>query len=225
MTTVKENIKPELGKGIYTIPDAAVILNLPKEKVRRWVKKYWEMEFLHNNHYYTWGTGRERAINFFTLMEIITVHSLREIGVSFPTIKQAHEGLAKILETEYPFAHARLMSDGSKIFYEYDKSLLQLDKKQQFSFKKLVEPYCKKIDFHTRTLMAERFWPLGKNHNVVVDPHHGLGQPVISGTNISVFTIINLIKAGETTSFIASVYELSKDKVEDARIFMKRIAA
>jgi hypothetical protein len=37
--------KPQLGKGIYTIPDAAVILDLPGEKIRRWIKKYREMEF------------------------------------------------------------------------------------------------------------------------------------------------------------------------------------
>jgi len=31
--------KPELGKGMYTIPDAAVILDLPGKKMRRWIKK------------------------------------------------------------------------------------------------------------------------------------------------------------------------------------------
>ena len=221
-------IKPEIGKGIYSIPDAATILDLPKDKVRRWVKKYWEMEFVKSNitdSEYTWGENRGKAFNFYTLIEIIAVHSFREIGVSFPKIKLAHEQLSGMLKTDYPFAHAELMSDGKRIFYEYDTSLLEMDQKQQFSFTKLVAPYCKKIDFQKKTRLAERFWPLGKHHDVIVDPHHHFGQPVILGTNISVYTIINMLRAGEDPEFIATVYGLSDENIEDARLYMKRLAA
>lgn len=225
MNNTKADISPQLGKGIYSIPDAATILDLPKNKVRRWIKKYWEMEFVKENGEYTWGEGRERAFNFYTLIELITVHTLREYGVTFPVIKEAHDRLSTLLETPYPFANSELLSDGDRIFYEHDTSLLQLDKKQQFSFTRLVAPYCKKIDFHDKTLMAERFWPLGKNHDIVVDPHHHFGQPVLVGTNITVYTIINLLRAGESPEFIAELYELDLKQVEDARRYMKRLAA
>lgn len=221
-------MKPELGKGIYSIPDAAVILDMPTEKVRRWVKKYWELEFVKadlSKNEYTWGKQRDKAFHFHTLIEIIAVDSFREIGVSFPKIKLAHEQLSSLLKTKYPFAHAELMSDGKRIFYELDRSLLELNEKQQFSFTKLVAPYCKKIDFQEKTHLAERFWPLGKKHQVVVDPHHCFGRPVISGTNITADAIINMLKAGESPEFIASIYELDKKEVEDVRLFMKRIAA
>ncbi len=90
-----------------------------------------------------------------------------------------------------------LMSDGKRIFCEYDTSLMELENAQQFSFTRLVAPYCKKINFQEKTNLAERFWPLGKEHDIIVDPHHQFGQPVILGTNITVYTIINMIKAGE----------------------------
>lgn len=219
-------IEPQLGKGIYSIPDAAVILDMPVSKVRRWVKKYWELEFLKGvDEGYTWGESREKAFHFLTLIEIIAVDSFREIGVSFPKIKLAHEMLSEMLDTSYPFAHAELMSDGRRIFYDVDTALLEMDKKQQLSFTRLVAPYCKKIDFQDKTNLAERYWPLGKDHNIVVDPHHSFGQPVITGTNITAEAIMNMLRAGESPELIASVFELNRKDVEDVQAFMKRSAA
>ena len=228
MKTASISIQPELGKGIYSIPDAADILDMPVAKVRRWINKYWELEFVQNGRNegeYTWGEKREKAFHFLTLIEIIAVDSFREIGVSFPKIKLAREKLSELLKTKYPFAHAELMSDGKRIFYKLDSSLLELDKKQQFSFTRLILPYCKKIDFQEKTQLAERFWPLGKDHRIVVDPHHSFGRPVITGTNITADAIINMLKAGESSEFIASVYDLQKKEVEDVRLFLKRMAA
>lgn len=227
MTTDFPTIEPQIGKGIYSISDAAVILNMPVNKVRTWVNKYWELEFLKGDEdSYTWGEKREKAFHFLTLIEIIAVDSFREIGVSFPKIKLAHSKLSELLDTQYPFAHASLMSDGKKIFYEYlDESLLEVDERQQFSFTKLVAPYCKKIDFQDKTQLAERFWPLGKNHKIVVDPHHSFGQPVIKGTNTTVETIYSMLNAGESPEFVASIYELNLNAIEDVMLFMKRNAA
>lgn len=220
--------KPELGKGMYTIPDASLILNLPKEKVRRWIKKYWEIDFVTSaglKAEYTWGDRRDKAFNFYTLIEIIAIHSFREIGVTFPRIKKARAKLARILETNFPFAHAELISDGKRIFLEHDKTLLELDEEQQFVFYQIVAPYCKKIDFQDKTRLARRFWPLGKDHQIIVDPNHHFGQPVIKGTNISVYTLINMLKAGESPEFVASLYELSDQSIRDTQTFMKRMVA
>lgn len=220
-------IEPQLGKGIYSVPEAAAILNMPVNKVRRWIKKYWELDFLQGaDASYTWGERREKAFPFLTLIEIIAVDSFREIGVSFSKIKLAHSKLSEILDTNYPFAHAELMTDGKRIFHKYlDESLLEVDEKQQFSFTQLVAPYCQKIDFQDKTQLAERFWPLGKDHDIVVDPHHSFGQPVIKGTNTTVETIYSMLNAGESPDFVASIYDLNLKAVEDVMSFMKRTAA
>jgi len=226
MTAPSATIQPELGQGIYSIPDAATILNMPVSKVRRWVNKYWELEFLRDDDPYTWGKQREKAFHFLTLIEIIAVDSFHEIGVSFPKIKLAHAKLTEILDTKYPFAHAELMTDGKRIFHKYlDESLLEVDEKQQFSFTQLVVPYCQKIDFQDKSQLAERFWPLGKDHEIVVDPHHSFGQPVIKGTNTTVETIYSMLNAGESPEFVASIYDLNLNAVEDVMLFMKRNAA
>ncbi|MDR9408640.1 MAG: DUF433 domain-containing protein [Balneolaceae bacterium] len=138
----------------------------------------------------------------------------------------AHAKLSEMLETRYPFAHAELMTDGKRIFYKLlDTSLLEVDEKQQLSFEKLVAPYCKKIDFQDKTQLAERFWPLGKDHQIVVDPNHSFGQPVIKGTNTTVETIYSMLNAGESPEFVASIYDLNLNAVEDVLSFMERNAA
>lgn len=69
MTTNFTAIESQLGKGIYSIPDAAIILDMPLNKVHRWVNKYWELEFIQNGGFdssYTWGEKREReSLSFF----------------------------------------------------------------------------------------------------------------------------------------------------------------
>jgi len=225
----KEKIKPRIGEGIYTVPEAAQILNLSTPKVRRWIKKYWELDFLSESYAidsYTWGESRDKAFNFYTLIEIIAVHTFREIGVSFQKIKLAHEILAGILETLYPFSTSQLLTDGITIFYKYsDAALLNLDRSMQTSFKKIIEPYCQKIDFDESNYLAERYWPLGKEHTIVVDPHHSFGQPTIAGTNITVDSLLTLIRAGEKKEVIASLYDISEEEVDDVILFQDNRAA
>ena len=230
MSTFKYTAEARLGEGIYTIPEASNILNLPKDIIRRWIKNYWELRFIENysdeNLKYTWGESRNKAFNFFTLVEIIAVFSLRKIGISFNKIKIAHNQMIKLLNTPYPFATSKLMSDGGMIFWDYDESIfIDLDRTLQLSLKEIIEPFCKKLDFCQSTNLAERYWPLGKNHTIVVDPHHCFGQPTIFGTNISTHSILKIYSSGESQECIKTIYDLRTNQIEDALSYEDRYAA
>lgn len=219
----------DIGTGIYTVSEAARILNMNPQKLGVWVKKYWEMEFIHDyediSTAYTLGEGRERVFNFYTLIEMITVYRMRELGVSFNRIKKAHKIAAEVFNTSVPFAIEGFMTDSAKVIHNQDEYIsLILDEKKQLEFRELIEPYCQKIDFEETTKLAERFWPLGKKNMVVVDPNHRFGEPVIQGTNISTSIIFQLYEAGEPVSFIADEYEISEKAVEDAVKFHTRAA-
>lgn len=220
--------KPEIGSGVYSVPDAAHILGFPIDKVRRWIKSYWENKFTADGTPYTWGEGRDRGFNFYTLVELIVIYALREKNVSFQKIISARSHLKKIIGVEYPFASKQIMSDGDKLFYQIDEDLLlDVNLKNQYSFKDIVKPYCNKLDFDAIDKLAERFWPLGKDRNIVVDPKHRLGEPTISGTNISVAIIAGMAARGEDVETIANVYGLTARQVKDAIEFKDgtRVAA
>lgn len=218
-----------IGTGIYTVTEAARILNISGQKLGQWVRKYWELDFINDyplgKAVYTVGERSERVFNFFTLIEIISVAKFRAMNISFYRIKEAHKIAAEVLETPYPFAMEGFMADGRKIFHNQDLiASLLLDKTKQLEFRQLIEPYCMKIDFEENTKLAERFWPLGKNRDVLVDPNHRFGEPVIKGTNISTSIIYNLHLAGEPASFIAEEYNITEKSIQDAIEFHQRAA-
>lgn len=217
------DITPTIGEGIYSVPDAAQILGFPIDKVRRWIKTYWEDKFTSGEEEYTWGEGRDRGFNFHTLVELIAIYALREKGVSFQKIIEARNFLRNELKTDYPFASKKVMSDGNHFYYAISNSvLLDVNLTRQTSIKKLVEPYCKKLAFDAVDLLASQFWPLGKDHSVVVDPNHRFGEPVVSGSNISTDIIASMVMGGDDIKMIADIYQLTPKQVNDAVTYYER---
>jgi uncharacterized protein (DUF433 family) len=66
------------------------------------------------------------------------------------------------------------------------------------------------------TALASRYWPMGKDNSVVVDPERKFGHPVINETNIYPETIYGMVQAGDPPGFIANLYSLTVKEVEDA---------
>lgn len=223
MTAHKEHIEPRIGEGIYLIKDVSKILGIDYDKTYRWIGGYWSGS-LEENVDYTFGGHANRAINFWSLIEFYTFFKLREKGLSTRQIKDLHHELSVKLNTPYPFAIAHdFFLDRRKtkkfVYYTYLENLVKLDKKQQFSFK-FMQSFLEKIEFDD-TNLAARFFPLANSKNVVVDPKHQFGQPVVSGTNIKTQTIFGLYTGGESMKNIGSLYNLSTGQVKDAIAFQK----
>jgi len=219
------NKKPSLGIGLYTIPDLANILNLDRTLVRRWLHEYWGNQFNSmNGNSASWGKGRDKTIHFFTLIEFYVFYQLRVQGVSAQNIVKSHEIIRQELNISFPFANSVILTDGKKIFYSTDGELIiNADKSKQINFKAIIEQFCHKIDFD-KDKLALRYWPLGKEKNIVVDPHHQLGQPTIKNTNILAETLYNMYTSGEKTAFISSLYDVSENDVKASVEFFKKAA-
>lgn len=215
----------QLGNGIYTVPDLALILQLPKAKVRRWLTDFYDQRLAGSTGTYSWGEGRGRATNFLMLIEFYVFYRLREQKLSAGKILEAHQHMSKELKTCYPFASYRLLVNRKNILYGIDDDTwVRADKTNQIVIHKMIEDFFQKIDFSENDL-AKRFWPLGKDHDIVVDPHHQFGQPVIHGTNVAAATIYSMYESGETPSTIGILYDLTEQQVADAIAFCKRKAA
>ena len=220
----KTLIQPRLGEGIYGVPEAAKILNLPLYKVRRLLKVYWNERFGKGKDLYSWGEGGATAFNFLTLIEFYVFYQLREAGVKTKEILVAHERLSVKMNTNFPFASTTLLTDGGKILFETEGgAIVETDHSFQYNLKEIIQPFCKKIEFNGERI-ARRFYPLGKEKNIVVDPHHQFGQPTISGTNILPATIFSYYKGGEPIEFISNIFEISKQQVADAVEYCKLAA-
>ena len=219
------NKKPALGIGLYSVPDVARILNLELPFVRRWLREYWENKFKARKKIYsTWGTGRDKTVHFYTLIEFYVFYQLRKQKLSAQSIAKSHQVIAEELDTQFPFATSTILTDGKKILYKIgDDIIVNADKSKQLNFAAIIKEFCQQIDFG-KDHLALRYWPLGKEKNIIVDPHHQLGQPIIKNTNILAETLYRMYVAGERISFIASLYDVLESDVKDSIDFFKKAA-
>lgn len=214
MRIIKSSNKniPHLGDGIYLPSDVAEILKLPYYKVKYSMNSFW--------HGVSFGAKGNRAINFFALIEFYTYYHLRADGFTSAQIKKLHNVLSKDLKTAYPFASISVKTpvernSKSKIWYDFMGNLYKGDGSNKSYIPSFIEPFIKQIEYGDN-LIAKRFYPIKDTKNVVVDPLHQFGQPVINGTNLQTKTISNLYTAGETKRNISILYDITEEQVNDA---------
>jgi uncharacterized protein (DUF433 family) len=144
-----------------------------------------------------------------------------------------HTRLAKDFHTKHPFASLQLKTipkaskEGKgEVWIDKDNVLMKADGKLQPSFRTFIEPYLKQIEFGENKI-AKRFYPLvnfNNSKNVVVDPMHQFGQPVINGTNVQTKTVYELYSAGESKSNISSLYDIPVATIDDVLAYYQKRA-
>jgi len=209
-------------RGVYLIPDAVRILRIPAELLRAWVggRSYRDTTRFPAGNMGSDGTGRDRHFGFLTLVELFLVSQLRKRGVSMATIRAARDELAIRFSTDHPFALGGILCSGKGLLRELgDGVLLELGTKGQTAFEEILPPFCDRLDFDEATSLARRFFPLGRQVPVVVDPRHAFGRPVIEGTNVTTEAIISLVRGGETEEDIADSLAISLEAVKAAQAF------
>ncbi len=218
----------QLGRGIYTIPDVANLLGIPYYKANRWINEYWDRKLANPfSNQYSWTDGKAKAVSFHTLIELYTFFQLSDAGVKTKVILEAHKLLSEKYNTVFPFATSSIINnmftDGRKVFFkENEKIICTLDSTLQLNLD-FVKLFFKKLDFGDKDL-ANRLWPMGKQHHIVIDPSHQFGQPVINGTNIIPSTINQMLEAGEPSEFVGAIYNLDAKQIEDAVSYCKLAA-
>lgn len=209
----------KLGNGIYTTKEIASVLRVPYGKVYHWITSYWDgaLGRIYETQY-SWIIGNTRAVGFHTLIEFYVMMQFAEAGVTTKNVLKAHKALANRFQTHFPFALREVIqnitTDGNKIYLNVKGDIITLDGSQQLNLN-LVKLFFKKLEFDD-DLLASRLWPMGKSKDILCDPHHKFGQPVIVGTNIQSEAIYRMHLAGEPIRFIASLYEITIKQVQHA---------
>ena len=218
--------KNALGYGIYTAPDIAQLLGVPRSKVNRYLKTYWDERMGRKifNDSYTWQTnGSTKAVNFYVLIELYTFFQLQEHGVPIKRILSARENIAKERGFVYPFATSAILTDGKQIFYQFQDAIINANGTRQTNFVEIIKDFVRKIDFDSDG-NAQNFYPDGRQSSVVVNPHHQFGQPTIKGTNINAEMIFSMYQSGESMDLITHLYDLDMKAVTDAVHFYQKAA-
>ncbi|HYH79644.1 MAG TPA: hypothetical protein VEX86_07595 [Longimicrobium sp.] len=238
-----------LGTGIYTPGEAAALLHEKPATVRRWAFGYRRVR----------PTGPTRhapliatdlpvlegkpAISFVELIELLYIRAFTAAGASWGIIKEAANVAARELAERghapggrHPFAMRNFFVDPEGLLYvvlnESDDSeaVVLLRGHGQHAFPQLVKPYLDQIDFGLDDV-ATRWWPLGREGGVCVDPLRAFGAPIVEEAGIRAGTLADVYDAelpqhgARTVDRVAWLYEIPPRSVETALGFRRWLTA
>lgn len=219
MTAICDSSNRWRTRPVYTIPQASKLAGVSPITVRRWLygvdTPSTKMRPVFGNK----AKLKENTVevSFLQLAEIVVVGRFRQRNVKLDSLRQAHFYACKTLNLEYPFAWLHLKTDGVHVFSNFEKnhpdaSLLALDKKGQLTLPGNVIQALELFDYEEE--FASRWYPVGRNVPIVIDPRYGAGRPTIPNRRLPIASIYGRWKSGEHINLIALDYSLRRDLVE-----------
>ncbi|MES1940239.1 hypothetical protein T5B8_08348 [Salinisphaera sp. T5B8] len=210
------------SSGIYTIPQAALLLDVSAQRVRNWFQGYasGKSAIIDNQ------IGRENsknAISFVNLMEARFIDYFVERGVRPQSIRLMLDVAREFLKVDRPFAHeAMFRTDGKAIFIEAtnqagDPKLFNLAKNSWAMHPIIIDSLHEDVTFGSDGL-AKCWLPRSDiAPNVVIDPIRSFGSPILKTNKVPTKTLFSATQVeGETFDSVAHWYEVSKAEVLEA---------
>jgi uncharacterized protein (DUF433 family) len=226
--------KSLLGLGIYTIPEAARLTHVAPKRIKRWIEGY---SFQHRGETRSSAPLWQREIesdglvlSFRDLLEVRFIDAFRRHGVSWKVIRIAAQHAAEIIQDPHPFSTKKFKTDGRSIFADIvhdtgKPGLLDLAK-DQWELKSIVEPFLfEGVEFSKLGIEPVRWWPLGTNRHVVIDPARSFGQPIVDPESIPTKILARAVKAEGSIDSVARWYLVSPKAVADAVEFERQLSA
>jgi len=212
---MKEEIA-RVSEGIYTAADISRIFKIPYPQVKYWFRYYIRNKLFHSIGYrYYFPIKDTIAINFLSLIEMYVFYSLKEKKIKTSSIIKMHTQMSKYLGTPYPFASQEFYVSGKQVYFGEIDSLIEASDVYQAFIPSFVKQFAERIKFNDKRI-ARKFYPLGKDKSVVLNPENQCGQPTIDGTNILTSTLWEYYKGKESIDTIAKLFDLSIENVQDA---------
>ncbi len=222
-----------LGKGIYTVPDASRLSRVSARRIRYWLKGLSSEQVSESTDRRLWQgelgpIDDKLALGFLDLQEVRFIDAFLKTGVSWHLLRAAHGIAREQYGIEHPFCTRHFVTDGSQIIEAIplepgDVAYEEVVQGQRV-FRQVIQPFLRELEFAENDRLV-RWWPLGMNRAVVLDPHRQFGQPITARSGIATDVLQSAVKAGQTIEEIADWYELDVPSVRDAIDFELGLAA
>ena len=208
------------------------MVGLHPTRVRRWLSGY----------AYPYGDGvrhqrpvlqrqskrRASYASFLDLVDLLFVKRFLDHGVSLQKLRLALAEASEILGTSH-FARQTFFTDGSGVFLkvkEQGEAILELLTGGQWVIAPIIQQLAKEIEFDSPSGLARRWYPMGREKPVVLDPLVSFGRPSVAGHGVATANVYDLFMAeAQRLEAAQSWWELSADEVRVAVEFEQRLAA
>ena len=203
----------------YTVSEAAKLAGTTAPTVRRWV---WGNEIAPVFGKQSGPVDQPVTISFLMLAEIVVAVRFRRSNVKLETIRQAHAFARDFLDVSQPFAFSEFETLGGHIMHRFslktgEPALYRaLDTGgMQLALPNRVLERVQQLEFIEEQGFAARWFPLGRDVPVVVDPRFAAGRPSVDGRGIRAETILTrFFKGRESIRALADDFELDANVIE-----------
>lgn len=224
----------DYGIGIYTAPEAARMVGMGAQTLRRWLLGYdhkgRDAEVRHEpalwSPQYDPDEDDGVLLGFRDLIEARIINALRKKRIGLPTIRICMDRAREIVGKEHPFSTSEFKTDGKSIFLRITRDLNEPElidlKHKQGVFSRVVEPSLADLDFGPDG--AERWWLLHGKKTIVADPVRSFGQPIVAGHGVTTARLVQAVKAEGSVAKVARLYEIQPRLVRDALTYESQLA-
>ncbi|MEZ4969218.1 MAG: hypothetical protein R2814_06080 [Flavobacteriaceae bacterium] len=225
MIVAENRETPKLGGGIYNSTDISDILKIDRRQAYYLLQSYLNDKFRKTSQFnYRLSDDDRYSVNFLSLIEIYIFQKFKESGVTPQKIVKIHEFLSGKLKTPYPFASTHFFKSGNNIYFKDGDDWVITDKTLQIALRKIVESFGSKISFNNENL-ADKYYPLGKDRSIVIDPEYRFGQPILKNSFLPIEPLYETYKAeNDDAELISHIYNISKSEIKDIVEFMETAA-
>jgi uncharacterized protein (DUF433 family) len=223
-----------VGKGIYSVPDAARLVAIPSARINRWLggrtRIYRGEEIFDRPLWHPELPEVDGQVNlsFRDLIELRLVDGFRHQGLSLPYIRKVVDAAQVIVGDTHPFTSYSFKTDGRRLYHEVlsrteEPKLVEV-LNGQHAFHSIISDGLKDIEFDKGGILA--LWrPTAGREQVVLDPRRSFGQPILADSGISTAIIQLASAAGRAPRQISHDFEIDERSVRSALAFEAKLAA
>jgi uncharacterized protein (DUF433 family) len=230
MVSISEKIPSPtvLGRYLYSFGEAARLLQIPSETLRRWLLGATRAGVDYPPVIRAEGGGRD-AVTWGEFVEAGLLREYRAKGIPLQKMRPFIEKARKQFDVPYPLAHFGPKLDHRRLVYELqqesglDPGLYLVDADDdQMRWAPPVERFLTTVEFDAAGSVA-RILPLGLQMSVAIDPEVSFGVPQIRGVRTEL--VAESIAAGESEDDAARSWGLRPADVEAALVWEKTLGA
>lgn len=211
-----------IARPLYSFLEADRLAQVTPGTSRRWLRGY---------HFWyspterrtmppvTSAARRKSAASFLDLMEVTAIGKLRDKGFSLKRVRQINEYCQLALNVDRPLITQTFKVRGRDIFVMASSGVLLNvgERAGMLAWEHVLDPFLDTVEYEDE--LIRRWWPLGKDARVVVDPDYGFGLPVIAGTGVRTEIIAEQFRAGDAVDDISYDFGVTGEQIEDALLY------
>lgn len=224
---IEQPIMDSISAPRYSFAEADRIAGVSRGTARRWLAGYTFHAASGQRILMppmTSGRAEAEAASFLDVVEIVAIGGLKRAGFSTKAIRQIVQNCQEVLGVARPLTTLRFKVDGREVFVDRGEILVEVGRRKRMqAWNEVLAPFLVNLDYTDE--VASRWWPLGRDVPIVVDPERGHGLPVIEGSGVRTEIIRERAEAGDLVEQIASDFNLDRLEVERALQFELQRAA